>query len=126
MWASLSAALIASPSYAVPITTLTFVASGITMSAVKNSQVRAIMDLTLVSAAERKNFLFQNSAWLLIMISAFGVVFALAYTTLPFPVRAGLGNVAVLVGVVSSIMYGKTSNDHVKRVTQKPPTSEAM
>ena len=112
----LSAALIAPPAYSGPITTAMALASFLGFSALRARMPRQVADFSLVSKAERRGFLVKNTAWLIAGLVAYGIVFTLIFTGLPFPVRAGLGHVALAIGAISLFMVGKTAMAHSKRV----------
>lgn len=114
--AGLSLALLVSPVHAGPITTAVTIAGAVLAAAAGKAFRSGTPDLSLVSRDERRKFLFANTAWMLAMILAFGVVITFILTSLPFAQRAGLGHAALLTGLISGWMFARTSADHGRKI----------
>mgnify|MGYP003649182544 FL=1 len=117
--ASLSLALLVSPVHAGLITTAVAIAGALFAVAAGKAFRTGTADLSLISRDERRNFLVTNTAWMLAMILAFGVVITLIFTSLPFPLRAGLGHAALLAGAVFAWMFARTSAAHGRKILPK-------
>jgi len=112
----LSAGLLAPPNYAGPIVAVVASVMGIGVSAIKENMLVRTANFSLVSVAERDRFLLHHTIWVFLMLLAYGAVVALIFTRLDFPVRAGLGHAALLVGSFSAVMGQRTEEAHLNRV----------
>jgi len=112
----LSAALMAPPDFAGPITSGLAVFGGLGALALKKTMASANADVSLVSEDERRRFLIEHTAWLAVGLVAGVVVLAFIYIRLSFPLRVGLGHAALLVSAGSFCLASKAALAHQKRV----------